>query len=38
MTKQCKDRSKLTRLGTARRETKGSPIGAQQETLMGRFD
>jgi hypothetical protein len=38
MTKQIKDARSLTRLGTARRETKGSLAGARQETLMGRYD
>jgi hypothetical protein len=38
MTKQTKDAPKLARLGAARRETKGGPIGSRQESLMGRYD
>jgi len=39
MTKRDKIPSKLTRLGTARQETKGLPIGSKQESLVtGQYD
>jgi hypothetical protein len=39
MTKQDKTAPKLNRLGTARRETKGLPIGSKQESLVtGQYD
>jgi hypothetical protein len=38
MTKQTKNTSKLTRLGSARLETRGGPAGTRQESLMGRYD
>ncbi|SDA36909.1 hypothetical protein SAMN03159340_04016 [Sphingomonas sp. NFR15] len=37
MTKDPKSAPKLIPLGSARRETKGTPIGARQESLMVGF-
>jgi len=37
MTKDQKSAPKLVALGSARRETKGTPIGAKQESLMVGF-
>lgn len=37
MTKERKSEPKLVALGSARRQTKGTPIGAKQEPLMVGF-
>lgn len=38
MTKEQKVEPRLIKLGSARRQTKGTPIGAKQEMLVGYFD